>query len=150
VQSQRIHLYQTHAQRLLEEGKAYKCFCTDRTLELLRKEQARRREVIRYDNRCRSLSPDEVRQKEASGEPFCVRFKLDADSGSPPEFDDMVFGHIRHDVGQAEGDPVVLKADGFPTYHLANVVDDRLMEISHVFRGVEWQISTPKHILLYQ
>ncbi|CAG0919802.1 unnamed protein product [Notodromas monacha] len=122
VQSERLNVYREHADRLLAEGKAYKCFCSEKALELLRKEQARRKEVPRYDNRCRGLSPEEIAEKEASGIPSCVRLKLEPGFKG---FHDLVFGLVRHDVANAEGDPVILKADGFPTYHLANVVDDK-------------------------
>ncbi|XP_042889818.1 probable glutamate--tRNA ligase, mitochondrial [Penaeus japonicus] len=147
VQSERIDLYQKHIQTLLENGSAYKCFCTDTRLDLIRKDALRRRETPKYDNRCRSLSFAKIEEFEKQGRPYCIRFKLE-DITEP--FHDLVYGSILYNVAQQEGDPVLLKSDGFPTYHFANVVDDYLMEVTHVLRGVEWQISTPKHLLLYK
>ena len=101
----------------------------------------------RYDNRCRNLSQGQVAQKLATGPKPAIRFRLD---GEAPAFQDMVYGWNRHEVASVEGDPVILKSDGFPTYHLACVVDDHHMGISHVLRGSEWLVSTSKHLLLYQ
>ncbi|XP_041974219.1 probable glutamate--tRNA ligase, mitochondrial [Aricia agestis] len=147
VQSERLHIYQEHIQKLLDNGSAYKCFCTDRRLNILRRDAIKRHQIPKYDNKCRSLSNEEVKAKIKSGTPYCVRFKLLSDCQS---FEDMIFGGIAYDVSLNEGDPVLMKSDGFPTYHFANVVDDHLMQISHVLRGVEWQISTTKHLLLYR
>ncbi|XP_078613226.1 nondiscriminating glutamyl-tRNA synthetase EARS2, mitochondrial-like [Branchiostoma floridae x Branchiostoma japonicum] len=146
-QSERVKIYKEKTQELIERGSAYYCFCTPHRLELLRKEAARRKEVPRYDNRCRQLSQEECRRRLEDGVPHVVRFKLE-DNAQP--FTDLVFGITRHDVASVEGDPVILKGDGFPTYHLANVVDDHLMQISHVLRGQEWLISTGKHMMLYR
>ncbi|XP_019634840.1 PREDICTED: probable glutamate--tRNA ligase, mitochondrial [Branchiostoma belcheri] len=146
-QSERVHIYKEKAHELIERGAAYHCFCTPHRLELLRKEAARRKEVPRYDNRCRQLSQEECRRRLEDGIPHVIRFKLE-DKAQP--FTDLVFGVTRHDVASIEGDPVILKGDGFPTYHLANVVDDHLMQISHVLRGQEWLISTGKHLMLYR
>lgn len=101
----------------------------------------------KYDNRCRHLTPKQIAEKLANNVPYCIRFKLESQGES---FDDLVYGKYVYFVAQNEGDPVIIKSDGFPTYHFANVVDDHHMRISHVLRGVEWQISTPKHLLLYQ
>lgn len=147
VQSHRLKHYKDEAERLIEKGAAYRCFCTESRLELLRRDAVRRRAVPRYDNRCRDLSSDEVAERMGEGQPYCVRFKLES---GPDEFEDLVYGKIILDTASREGDPVVLKTDGFPTYHLACVVDDHMMEISHVLRGVEWQISTSKHLQLYR
>ncbi|XP_063234528.1 nondiscriminating glutamyl-tRNA synthetase EARS2, mitochondrial isoform X2 [Bacillus rossius redtenbacheri] len=147
TQSQRLPIYREHAERLLQSGAAYRCFCSERRLDLLRREALRARQVPRYDNRCRHLSQQQVGEKLARGEHFCIRFKL---VPSPEPFQDLVYGPVAYDVGRHEGDPVVLKGDGYPTYHLASVVDDRLMQVSHVLRGVEWQVSTPKHLLIYR
>ncbi|XP_047107739.1 probable glutamate--tRNA ligase, mitochondrial [Schistocerca piceifrons] len=145
-QSERLNLYRKHAEYLLSSGKAYPCFCTERRLELLRKEALKARQVPRYDNKCRHLSNSEVGERLEQGTPHCIRFKL-----SPTDpFLDLIYGEISYDLTKSEGDPVIMKADGYPTYHFANVVDDHFMEISHVLRGVEWQISTSKHILLYK
>ncbi|XP_044266176.1 probable glutamate--tRNA ligase, mitochondrial [Tribolium madens] len=147
IQSQRLHIYRGHVETLLNNGSAYHCFCTEKRLELLRREAIRVREVPKYDNRCRSLNPQEVGEKLAQGIPSCVRFKLVAGVQS---YLDLIYGGFNYDVAANEGDPVIVKSDGFPTYHFANVIDDHLMKISHVLRGVEWQISTPKHIMMYR
>lgn len=144
VQSERIRLYQEYAHRLLETGHAYRCFCTDVRLDLLRKDAMRNRQIPRYDNRCRSLAPDSTK---LSGKPHVIRFKL---SEGDLTFEDGVHGPVTLNTAEREGDPVILKSDGFPTYHLACVVDDHLMRVSHVLRGVEWQVSTPKHIMLHE
>ncbi|KAI1896192.1 hypothetical protein AGOR_G00092280 [Albula goreensis] len=146
-QSQRLDLYSQAAQTLVDKGAAYHCFCSPQRLELLKKEALRSRQTPRYDNRCRHLAPDQVAEKLGQGQPHVIRFRLQ--EGVDP-FEDMVFGWNRHEVAAVEGDPVIMKADGFPTYHLANVVDDHHMQISHVLRGTEWLISTSKHLLLYQ
>lgn len=103
--------------------------------------------LFRYDNRCRSLHHDQVADKLGQRQPHVIRFRLE--EGVEP-FEDMVFGWNRHEVAALEGDPVIIKGDGFPTYHLANVVDDHFMQISHVLRGSEWLISTSKHLLMYR
>ena len=147
TQSERVPLYQQHAQVLIDTGQAYRCFCTPRRLELLKKEASRTRQVNKYDRKCFSLSKEEVAVKVAAGEASTVRFLL---SPHPEPWHDLVYGDVTHDVFELEGDPIILKSDGFPTYHLANVVDDHLMGITHVLRGVEWQASTPKHLLMYR
>ncbi|XP_035254157.1 probable glutamate--tRNA ligase, mitochondrial isoform X2 [Anguilla anguilla] len=146
-QSQRLDVYSQAAQELVDKGDAYHCFCSPQRLELLKKEALRSRQTPRYDNRCRHLRPDQVAEKLSQGLPHVVRFRLQ--EGVEP-FNDMVFGWNRHEVATVEGDPVIMKADGFPTYHLANVVDDHHMRISHVLRGTEWLISTSKHLLMYK
>ncbi|CAG9805608.1 unnamed protein product [Chironomus riparius] len=147
IQSQRLDVYQKYIKQLLESGHAYHCFCTERRLELLRKEAIKTRQIPKYDNRCRHLTPVQIAEKIARGDQYCIRFKLN-DTGEA--YNDLVYGNFVYYVAQNEGDPVILKADGFPTYHFANVVDDHLMEVTHVLRGVEWQISTPKHLMLYR
>lgn len=144
IQSARLDIYQKHIKKLLETGHAYHCFCSERRLELLRKEAIKSHQVPKYDNRCRHLTPGQIAEKIAKGDKYCIRFKL-TDTGE--SFNDLIYGHFVYYVAQNEGDPVILKADGFPTYHLANVVDDHLMRITHVLRGIEWQISTSKHIM---
>ncbi|RXM32394.1 putative glutamate--tRNA ligase, mitochondrial [Acipenser ruthenus] len=160
-QSQRLGLYQEAAQTLVANGAAYHCFCSPQRLELLKKEALRNRQTpryaelqqcsmdkeARYDNRCRHLSPGQVEEKLGQKQPHVLRFRLE--EGVEP-FQDMVYGWNRHEVATVEGDPVIIKADGFPTYHLANVVDDHHMQISHVLRGTEWLISTSKHLLMYR
>lgn len=147
LQSHRLELYTQAALQLLEDGHAYRCFCSPQRLELLKKEAHRSGQTPRYDNRCRHLVPDQVQEKLAGGHPHVIRFRL---TEGVEAFEDMIFGWNRHEVAQVEGDPVVIKGDGFPTYHLANVVDDHHMRISHVLRGSEWLVSTSKHLLLYR
>ncbi|CAG9858303.1 unnamed protein product [Phyllotreta striolata] len=147
IQSQRLQIYRDQVNVLLNNGSAYQCFCTDSRLNLLRKQALKQQEVPKYDNRCRHLTPEEVRNKIDQGKPSCIRFKI---SDKDESFDDLIYGRITCNISLNEGDPVILKTDGYPTYHLANVVDDHFMNISHVLRGVEWQISTTKHILLYR
>lgn len=147
LQSQRLDLYSQTAQQLVQSGHAYYCFCSSQRLELLKKEALRTGQTPRYDNRCRHLRPDQVQDKLAQGASHVIRFRLEV--GVEP-FQDLIFGWNRHEVAQVEGDPVVIKADGFPTYHLANIVDDHYMKISHVLRGSEWLISTSKHLLMYR
>ncbi|XP_035419221.1 probable glutamate--tRNA ligase, mitochondrial [Cygnus atratus] len=146
-QSQRLDLYRQACEVLLERGAAYRCFCTPQRLELLKKEALRNQQTPRYDNRCRHLTPREVAEKLSQGLDWVVRFRLE--KGVEP-FQDLVYGWNKHEVAEVEGDPVILKGDGFPTYHLANVVDDHYMAISHVLRGTEWLTSTSKHLLLYK
>ncbi|XP_061456193.1 probable glutamate--tRNA ligase, mitochondrial isoform X2 [Rhineura floridana] len=146
-QSQRLDLYWEAVELLLEKGAAYRCFCTSQRLELLKKEALQSQQTPRYDNRCRHLSPKQVAEKVSQGADSVVRFRLEE---SVEPFCDLIYGWNRHVVASIEGDPVILKSDGFPTYHLANVVDDHLMGISHVLRGMEWLVSTSKHLLLYR
>ncbi|XP_011182707.1 probable glutamate--tRNA ligase, mitochondrial [Zeugodacus cucurbitae] len=147
VQSQRMKTYHDAVHELLENDTAYRCFCTERRLELLRKEAIRTRQVPRYDNKCRYLTPQQVAVLLAKNTPYCIRFKL---TSHEEPLQDLIYGPVSHNVSENEGDPVIIKTDNFPTYHFANVVDDHLMGITHVFRGVEWQISTTKHLLLYK
>ncbi|XP_044726635.1 probable glutamate--tRNA ligase, mitochondrial, partial [Chrysoperla carnea] len=147
TQSQRTDIYQKYIKILLENKSAYHCFCTDRRLNLIRREALKAREIPKYDNRCRYLTDAQVTDKLNKGEKSCIRFKLRSDCET---FEDLVYGNIAYDVALNEGDPVIMKGDGYPTYHFANVVDDHLMDITHVLRGVEWQISTTKHILMYR
>ncbi|KAM8773162.1 nondiscriminating glutamyl-tRNA synthetase EARS2, mitochondrial [Acanthopagrus schlegelii] len=147
MQSQRLDLYSRTAQQLVESNHAYYCFCSSQRLELLKKEALRTGQTPRYDNRCSHLRAEQVHEKLAQGVPHVIRFRLE--EGAEP-FQDLVFGLNHHEVAQVEGDPVIMKADGFPTYHLANVVDDHYMRISHVLRGSEWLISTSKHLLMYR
>ncbi|XP_048348587.1 probable glutamate--tRNA ligase, mitochondrial isoform X2 [Sphaerodactylus townsendi] len=146
-QSERLDLYREATKRLLDKGAAYHCFCTPQRLELLKKAALQSQQTPRYDNRCRHLSPKQVAEKVSRGANHVVRFRLQ--EGAEP-FCDLVYGWSKHEVASVEGDPVILKSDGFPTYHLANVVDDHLMGISHVLRGAEWLVSTSKHLLLYR
>ena len=131
TQSQRINLYKDAMKKLLENGTAYHCFCTEKRLELLRKEAMRTRQVHKYDNKCRNLTPVQIAKNLGKQLPYCVRFKL---TSYTEPFQDLIYGDISYNVSENEGDPVIMKTDGFPTYHFANVVDDHFMGISHVFR----------------
>ncbi|MFA6197618.1 MAG: glutamate--tRNA ligase [Patescibacteria group bacterium] len=147
VQSQRLDIYREHANRLLEKGAAYKCFCTPERLTEVRELQMARKEPPRYDRHCRNLSADEIEQLESAKTPFVIRQKL-PEQGSV-SFTDLIRGDVSFDYALLD-DSVLLKSDGFPTYHLAVVADDHLMEISHVLRAEEWLPSTPKHLYLYE
>ncbi|XP_077283072.1 putative glutamate--tRNA ligase, mitochondrial [Arctopsyche grandis] len=147
IQSERCSIYQEMVDKLIENGSAYRCFCSDKRMDLLRREALRSQQIPKYDNKCRKLTQEDINDKINNGQSYCIRFKLSSDCST---FEDLVYGSIAYDVTLTEGDPVIMKSDGYPTYHLANVVDDHLMRISHVLRGVEWQISTTKHILLYK
>ncbi|EPB76066.1 tRNA ligase class I, catalytic domain protein [Ancylostoma ceylanicum] len=142
VQSERLSLYKDAANQLIDSGHAYRCFCSEDRLSLLRKDAIRRNTVPKYDMKCRSLSKEESKSRAMDDEPFVVRFKLDRQDVF---FEDDVYGHIEQCID--ESDMVLLKTDGYPTYHLANIVDDRAMQISHVIRGMEWLSSTGKHVL---
>jgi len=146
-QSERLPIYQKYAQQLVDEGKAYYCYCTKERLEELRKAQEAAKQPIGYDRRCRNLTPQE-REKLAEENPKpVIRFKMKLEGRT--EFDDIVRGRIGFE-NSLQDDFVAIKADGFPTYHFASVVDDHLMEITHVIRGDEWLSSIPKHIQLYE
>ncbi|MGA2284712.1 MAG: glutamate--tRNA ligase, partial [Dehalococcoidia bacterium] len=145
-QSQRLERYHRAADELIAKDAAYRCYCSPERLEQVRAEQTRRKEPPRYDRRCRFLSDAECAQEEATGIKPVVRFKTPLSGRT--EFDDVVRGHVAFE-NETLDDFVLLKSDGFPTYHLANVVDDHVMEISHVLRADEWLPSTPRHLLLY-
>ena len=146
-QSERTEIYQKHAQMLLDRGMAYKCFATPQELSEMRQTAASQGLHVGYDRRYRNLSPQEVRVKEDAGQPFVIRLKIPL-SGECV-FDDAVKGRITCPWADID-DQVLLKSDGFPTYHLAAVVDDHLMKITHVIRGDEWMTSSPKHVYLYE
>ncbi|XP_043567621.1 probable glutamate--tRNA ligase, mitochondrial [Chiloscyllium plagiosum] len=146
-QSERLDLYLKATETLLMKNAAYYCFCSPQRLEMLKKEALRMRQTPKYDNRCRHLTQTQIEERLAQGCPYVIRFRLE--EGAAP-FEDLVYGLNRLDPASVEGDPVILKADGFPTYHLANVVDDHHMKISHVLRGTEWLTSTAKHLLMYK
>lgn len=147
VQSQRLNIYKKYTEELVDKGHAYYCFCTDETLEQMRQEQTARKQAPKYDRRCCKLSKEEIKERLKANEPHVVRMKIP--EGRKIEFDDIVRGKISYNSDELD-DQVLLKSDGYPTYHLAVVVDDHLMEISHVTRTEEWLPSTPKHILLYE
>ncbi|MBI5273231.1 MAG: glutamate--tRNA ligase [Chlamydiia bacterium] len=146
-QSERTEIYRKHAYELLERGRAYKCFATAEELMEMREVAAKQGKRVGYDRRYRHLSPDEVRARERAGQPFVIRLKVPLTGECV--FEDQIKGRIASPWADID-DQVLLKSDGFPTYHLANVVDDFLMKITHVIRGDEWMSSTPKHILLYE
>lgn len=146
-QSERREIYAEHSQILLDKGHAFRCFCSSERLDELRAEQTANKQMPGYDGHCLHLSEDEVQAKLNAGEPHVVRMKV-PDSGVC-KVEDMLRGTIEIDWAQVDMQ-VLVKADGMPTYHLANVVDDHLMEITHVIRGEEWINSAPKHQLLYE
>jgi glutamyl-tRNA synthetase len=146
LQSARKETYSTHALELVEKGNAYRCFCTSERLEALRGEQKKTGSFQGYDRLCRSLTAGEIAQNLAKGMPWVVRLKVPLDGDTV--FSDGIRGEIRTPNTTLD-DLVLLKSDGFPTYHLANVVDDHLMEVTHVIRGDEWISSTPRHVILY-
>ncbi len=146
-QSQRLDLYRKYAQELIGKEHAYYCFCTPSRLEEMRRSQEARKQAPMYDRHCLSLPADEVKKKLADGMPHVVRMKV------PHErvirFADDIRGPLSFHAHTVD-DQVLLKSDGFPTYHLAHVVDDHLMEIDLVMRGEEWLSSLPKHLLLFE
>lgn len=146
-QSERSAIYQRYAQELIEAGHAFYCFATAQELEEMRREQMARGETPRYDGRGLQLAEAEIQARLAAGEPYVIRMKVPEQGVC--RFQDMLRGEIEIPWSQVDMQ-VLVKADGLPTYHLANVIDDHLMEISHVIRGEEWINSAPKHQLLYE
>lgn len=147
IQSQRLQIYQKKAQELVEKGKAYYCFCSKERLEKIRDEQRKNKIPPKYDGHCKNLSQKEIEQNLQAGKPYVIRLKVPKDKEIV--YQDLIRGEIKVNSNILD-DQVLLKSDGFPTYHLAVVVDDTLMKISHIMRGEEWLSSTPKHILLYE
>ncbi len=147
-QSERSEIYREHVERLVAAGAAYPCFCTRERLDALREEQRRAKaSVMGYDGHCRSIPPGEAARRRAAGEPHVIRLAMPREGETVVR--DLLRGEIRFANAQID-DQILLKSDGFPTYHLANVVDDHLMEITHVIRAEEWISSLPKHVRLYQ
>ena len=147
IQSQKIKKYQAVAEQLVAENKAYYCFCTETRLEELRETQRANKQVPKYDGFCRNLDPLEASKRLKTGEKAVIRYKI-----TPNEqvvCNDKIYGQITVKTDDLD-DFIILKSDGFPTYHLANVIDDHDMQTTHVIRGEEWLPSLPKHILLYQ
>jgi len=147
IQSQRLDIYKKYVDELIEKGNAYYCFCSKERLESVREEQKMKGLVPKYDGFCRNVSLEEARERIAKGEEYVVRLKLPQDYDV--KFHDLVRGDIVINTDDID-DQVLLKSDGYPTYHMAVVVDDHLMEITHIVRGEEWLPSTPKHIYLYE
>jgi glutamyl-tRNA synthetase len=145
-QSERSGIYREYAAKLLASGHAFKCFCTPARLEEMRVAQRAAGQPSRYDGLCASYSPEEVARREAAGEPYVLRLRVPDDGVCVVE--DLRRGPIEFNFKDVDMQ-VLVKSDGMPTYHLANVIDDHLMEITHVFRGEEWVSSAPKHLLLY-
>jgi glutamyl-tRNA synthetase len=146
-QSERLEIYREHGERLLGSGHAYYCFCAAEQLEAMRERQRRAKLPPKYDGTCRGLDPAEAARRVAAGAAWVLRLKV------PESGQTVVEDKLREPIAIQNStidDQVLLKSDGYPTYHLANVVDDHLMEITHVIRAEEWIASTPKHLLLYQ
>lgn len=142
-QTERREIYQSHAKILVDKGHAYPCFCTPERLEKVRQEQMKRKENPRYDGTCRIIDPDEAALRITSGEKYVIRFKM------PKEGVTIAHDHLRGDIAtenQQLNDYVLLKSDGLPTYHLAAMVDDHEMGITHVLRGAEWLSTFPLHV----
>jgi glutamyl-tRNA synthetase len=146
IQSQRLPRYQGAAQELVDKVAAYFCFCSKERLAALRAQQAANKQITRYDRHCRNIDPREAAER-AKTEPHVVRLKVPDDGVIA--VDDLVYGRVEWPINTIE-DQVILKSDGFPTYHLAVVVDDHDMAITHIFRGEDWLPSTPKHLLIYR
>ena len=145
-QSERLHLYQETADRLIKDGYAYHCYCSSERLEAMRAEQTKNKMPPGYDRHCRTLTETERNQKIAEGITPVVRFKTP--TAGQTHFQDLLRGDVSFENSTID-DFVLLKSDGYPTYHLANIVDDHLMQISHVLRAEEWLSSTPRHMMLY-
>ena len=151
-QSERLPLYRAHAERLIAAGHAYRCYCTPERLEKLREAQQSGGEgagesVQGYDRHCRDLSSAERTAAESSGAPSVIRLKIPLEGSTT--FKDELLGEITVENRTISPDPVLIKSDGFPTYHMALIVDDHLMEISHTMRGQEWLPSAPIHKILF-
>ena len=146
-QSQRLEMYRKYADQLVREGNAYCCFCSSERLDSMRKDQIARKLPPGYDRRCRELTDEQIKAAKASGIEPVVRFKSPLEGKTT--ITDLIRGEVVFDNSTLD-DFVLLKSDGFPTYHLANIIDDHFMNISHVMRAEEWLSSTPRHLLLYR
>lgn len=147
VQSERLNLYRETAELLVTRGMAYRCFCTEERLADMRQQQKAQGAASGYDRRCRYLQPDEVHRFLAEGRPHTIRLAVPLEGTT--RYHDLVFGAVEVE-NRFVDDQVLLKSNGWPTYHLAVVVDDHAMEITHVIRGEDWMPSTPKQVLLYE
>ena len=147
IQSQRLDIYQKYIKTLLESGDAYYCFCSKERLDKIREEQKAEGLTTGYDGHCRDLSKEEVQKRLEAGEQHVIRLKFP--KGRDIKFNDIIRGEVVMNTEDLD-DQVLIKSDGFPTYHFAVVVDDHLMKITHIIRGEEWLSSTPKHVYLYE
>jgi len=154
-QSDRLLLYQSHIQTLLDNRKAYRCFCSADRIDKLNRLRHEKGLPLGYDRKCIDIPTHEAEDRAANGESHVVRFHVPKDY---PKYNDLVYGTSGHGAGKSKqhladepvfDDPVLIKSDKFPTYHFANVVDDKLMRVTHVIRGSEWMSSTPLHVALY-
>jgi len=149
IQSERTAHYKKYARELLDKGQAYYCFCSAERIEKVRQErEAAHSSESGYDRLCRKIDPAEAAKRATDGEPCTVRLKIPL--GEMTRFHDHLLGDIEWKNDDINPDPVLLKSDGFPTYHLANIVDDHLMEVTHVLRAQEWLASTPLHVIMYR
>lgn len=148
IQSKRFDLYKKYAEELVSKGQAYYCFCDAERLERIRKIQSENKMAPGYDRACRHLTQKEIEEKLQSGAPHVIRLKVPLEGSV--KFHDELLGDIEWKCADISPDPVLLKSDGFPTYHLANIVDDHLMQITHVMRAQEWIPSTPLHVQMYK
>ncbi|PHZ09221.1 glutamate--tRNA ligase [Rhizopus microsporus ATCC 52813] len=146
-QSERTELYRRYAKQLVDTDHAYRCFCTPERLQKVREARQKQGNYIAYDKHCSYLSEEEIQTNLEKKIPFTIRLRTPYEGMT--EHEDLVYGKISFS-NKTIDDTILIKSDGYPTYHLANVVDDHLMEITHVLRGEEWLSSTPKHLLLYK
>lgn len=147
IQSARLGIYKKEVQKLIDNNQAYYCFCSKERLAKVKEEQLASKQPPHYDRHCRGISKEEAQQRVASGEEYVIRLRVP--ENQEITFTDLLRGKITFNSNLID-DQVLLKSDGYPTYHLAVVIDDYLMKISHIMRGEEWISSTPKHVLLYQ
>lgn len=147
IQSERSDIYREHADRLIEQGHAYHCFCAPERLDELRQFQQLNKLPTGYDGHCREINPIEAQKRASDGEKHVIRMKMPKEGETV--FNDEIRGEVRF-KNELIDDQVIMKSDGFPTYHLAVVVDDHLMKITHIIRGEEWLSSVPKHLQLYK
>lgn len=146
VQSERLGIYQEYAQKLIEDGHAYYCFCSEDRLKKMREKQIKNKQAPMYDRTCLNLTGEETKKNIEIKKPYVIRLKVNP-SGKT-SFTDLIRGYVEFNNVNID-DQILIKSDGIPTYHLANIVDDHLMNITHVLRAEEWLPSTPKHIILY-
>ncbi|MCQ2603861.1 MAG: glutamate--tRNA ligase [Spirochaetia bacterium] len=148
VQSERTELYREYARKLVETGHAYYCYCTSERLEQLREKQKVEKKEFGYDRKCRDLSEEEQQKLRDQGIRPVIRLKIPLDGYT--EYEDFLLGKMKKKNTDVNPDPILLKSDGFPTYHLANVIDDHFMGITHILRAQEWIPSIPLHVILYK